>query len=273
MGFTAADELWAPLIRGGASEQIFRRLGEAMGAGILRAGERLPSEPELAVRFGVSAMTVRQSLAVLRAEGYIQTRRGRSGGSYVADDIEERIAAVARRTPFTEEQLRELTDLRRAVSGEAAALAAERRNDADIAELERSLSVVDSTTDDSGSFRMNDARFHVLTAEIARSRRLIASETEIQEELTRLIVPLPGVKGVRSSSHQGHVEIVRHISDGDAAGARLSMILHAESTFDWLIGLHLGLSGEGARAADVTTPAPAPVVTGRSDESAPRAAR
>lgn len=242
MGIRAIDELWSPVLPGGASEQIVRRLGEAMGAGVLRAGERLPSESELAQRFSVSAMTVRQSLAVLRDEGYIETRRGRHGGSFVRIDIEERIAAVASKTPFTQAQLRELTDWRCAVSGEAAALAALRGTDGGIDELRTCLCETELLTPDSGSFRMSDARFHIMTAEIAQSRRLIAAETEIQQELTNLIAPLPGVAMVRSSSHRGHVAIVQAIGERDPETARTAMIQHAESTYDWLVGLHLGQS-------------------------------
>ena len=69
----------------GAVEQIVRRVGEAIGAGILEPGAQLPPEAELAARLEVAPMTLRQALAVLRSAGFIETRRGRGGGSFVRE--------------------------------------------------------------------------------------------------------------------------------------------------------------------------------------------
>ena len=66
---TARDVALAPLQAEGAVEQIVRRLGEAIGAGVLAPGERLPSELELAAQLGVAPMTLRQALQILRYGG------------------------------------------------------------------------------------------------------------------------------------------------------------------------------------------------------------
>ena len=62
----------------------YARIGEAIGSGVLEPGERLPSEGELAARLAVAPMTLRQALAILRDAGFVETRRGRGGGSFVA---------------------------------------------------------------------------------------------------------------------------------------------------------------------------------------------
>ena len=87
---TARDVALAPLQAEGAVEQIVRRLGEAIGAGVLAPGERLPSELELAAQLGVAPMTLRQALQILRDAGFVETRRGRTGGSFVRDDLRRR---------------------------------------------------------------------------------------------------------------------------------------------------------------------------------------
>ncbi|MCR8577368.1 GntR family transcriptional regulator [Streptomyces sp. Isolate_219] len=65
---------------GGATEARYRRLAadlrEAIASGAYGPGGRLPSEEELAQQCGVSRGTVRQALAVLRADGLITSRRG-----------------------------------------------------------------------------------------------------------------------------------------------------------------------------------------------------
>ena len=104
---TARDVALAPLQAEGAVEQIVRRLGEAIGAGVLAPGERLPSELELAAQLGVAPMTLRQALQILRAAGFVETRRGRTGGSFVRDDPPA--ALVLNGEPPTRSALRELT--------------------------------------------------------------------------------------------------------------------------------------------------------------------
>jgi GntR family transcriptional regulator len=60
-----------------------------IGAGHLRPDDRLPPEGELAASLGVSRMTLRQALGSLEARGFIERRRGRSGGNFVREPLLE----------------------------------------------------------------------------------------------------------------------------------------------------------------------------------------
>lgn len=62
-------------------EQITESIRKRTMAGELQPGERLPSEPELAERYGVSRATVREALRVLEKEGVVRSRRGQ--GTFV----------------------------------------------------------------------------------------------------------------------------------------------------------------------------------------------
>ena len=97
----------------------------------------LPTEEQLAATFRVAPMTLRQALAQLRALGYVETRRGRNGGTYVLDDIAERLEHASLSSTVLASDLRDLTDWRRAVSGEASALAAVRSTPSELEELGR----------------------------------------------------------------------------------------------------------------------------------------
>src|SRR6185437_1915168 len=79
----ARDAVFAQLSDAGRAEQVARRLADAIVLGVLGAGERLPSEAELARRFGVALVTAREALGMLREAGLVETRRGRDGGSFV----------------------------------------------------------------------------------------------------------------------------------------------------------------------------------------------
>jgi GntR family transcriptional regulator len=73
-----------------AHAQIEDRLAEAISAGELQAGDRLPPERELAEDIGVSRMTLRQALDSLERRGMVVRARGRRGGTFVAEPKIER---------------------------------------------------------------------------------------------------------------------------------------------------------------------------------------
>jgi GntR family transcriptional regulator len=88
---------------GPAYAQIEDRVVEAVSAGDLRPGDRLPPERELAEQIGVSRMTLRQALQVLERRGLVRRTVGRHGGTFVAEPkIERDLTALAGLT----EQLR-----------------------------------------------------------------------------------------------------------------------------------------------------------------------
>ena len=72
--------VFTPIRQGSAVAETVARLGEAIALGLLRAGDRLPAETQLAAALGISAATLRSALAILREAGLVETRRGRGGG-------------------------------------------------------------------------------------------------------------------------------------------------------------------------------------------------
>jgi DNA-binding FadR family transcriptional regulator len=230
------DRVYAPLRAPNASELIVRRIGEAIGSGVLSPGEQLPSEIELATMLAVAPMTLRQAIAILREAGMVETRRGKHGGTFVADNVVDALAARRRRTD--ERSLRELTDWRRAVSGEAAALSAERITPSLLEWLESAASeVARQAAGGFAAFRLADSRFHLAIATAAGSDRLIAAETAVQAELGEVLAAIPApVRALRASAG-GHEPIVAAIGDRDPAAARAATLRHVEATHDWVVGL------------------------------------
>src|SRR3954470_140052 len=192
----ARELLLAPIEPSGAVEQVVRRIGEAIGAGLLAPAERLRGQVELAETLGVARMTLRQALAVLEDAGLLEIRRGRTGGAVVAPG-----PPPPALHPPPAEQRRVLTDWRRAVSGEAAALAAARRTARELETLRAAARAVERAAGDAAAFRRTDARFHVLVAELGRSRRLVAAEANLQVELAEVLAITPGPARARGVSH------------------------------------------------------------------------
>jgi DNA-binding transcriptional regulator YhcF (GntR family) len=109
------------------------QLESAIGMGLLNPGERLPPESVMAEHLGVSPLTLRQSLAVLRSKGLLGTRRGRGGGSYVAGVLPVREAEIAEQLRrHKSDDLRDLIDLAAATAGSAARLTSKRSDEQDV---------------------------------------------------------------------------------------------------------------------------------------------
>ncbi|CAB3781729.1 MULTISPECIES: FadR/GntR family transcriptional regulator [Paraburkholderia] len=220
-----------------APEAIVRRLTEAIIAGELKAGDQLPREDELARVLRVAPMTLRNALASLREMGLLVTTRGRYGGTFVASDIGEKLRKAAKSNIMTKQELRSLTDWRRAISGEACYLAAERGNQRDFSNIQSAAEEFSKCSSDVSLRRLADARLHTLIAEASKSADLVRQEIHIQEQLNSIILPLttPSLVGNTRSMH--HDSLVSAIVERDADGARRELIAHVESTFDWCVSL------------------------------------
>ena len=128
------ETVFAPVKRGDIVAETVARLGQAIGMGLLQPGDGLPPEARLADDLGISLVSLRRALEMLRGAGLVETRRGRGGGTFVTTDV-RRVVAVGDESIPTEEQLRDLVDYRCVVEGGAAALAAERATPAQIEHL------------------------------------------------------------------------------------------------------------------------------------------
>lgn len=238
----ARAAVFAPVRSGGLVEQAVRRLGEAIGHGVLTAGERLPSEADLAQRFVIAPSTLREALTILREAGYVTTRRGRHGGSFVAADLPVQPARppAAPGRWHSARELRDFTDARMALSGAAAARAAEHATEADIAGL-RALVAEMWEPVAFPEYRRADSRFHIAIASAAGSPRLSSAEAQFQSDVSELTALLPQtVKISMRISNEQHAAMVDAIAARQPDVARRLVEEHVASTRDAFIGLRLG---------------------------------
>jgi DNA-binding FadR family transcriptional regulator len=172
-------------VQTGRADQIADRLAEAVRLGLLAPGERLPAEAVLADQLGVATLTLRESLAILRDRGLVVTRRGRAGGSFVARPSSGALtrSGLAR---LTVRELRELGDLRQAVLGTTAELAARRATRLEIAALRRRVDRL-ATATTPGQRRRADSEFGIELAAAAQAPRLTQGEANLRAELGDLV--------------------------------------------------------------------------------------
>jgi len=183
----ATQAVFAPLESSSRPELVARRLTDAIVLGLLPDGEQLPGEADLAHQLGVSTVTIREALSVLRKEALIETRRGRGGGSFVRVPADGSASLARRRlAEVSLLELRDLGDLYAAIAGAAAALAARRSDAEDVRQLRRAAGqLADAQTPDSR--RRAEAQFNIQVAVAAQSARLYHEEVAMQAEFGTLL--------------------------------------------------------------------------------------
>ena len=169
----------------GLAGQVAQRLREAIQLGILLDGERLPPEARLAEQLGVSTVTLREALAVLREQGLVTTRRGRGGGTFVtAADLDSALGRRLRELSVA--GVRDLGDHRSAISAMTARLAAQRALPAEVAELQSQLDRL-RTARSASDRRRAAQQFSVAVAAAAQSPRLLTEELRLSAEVGDLL--------------------------------------------------------------------------------------
>ena len=115
------------------STEIAGQITEKIKAGALPAGTKLPSEAQIAQEFGVSRTAVREAIASLRQEGYVETHQGL--GAFVSEDFEFHAFKIDSEKLQTVEDLRSVMELRIEMEVGGAAMAARRRTKCQLAKM------------------------------------------------------------------------------------------------------------------------------------------
>ncbi|RXZ48934.1 GntR family transcriptional regulator [Agromyces fucosus] len=239
VGPGAREAVFAQLADAGRAEQVAQRLTDGIVLGVLGAGERLPSEPELARRFGVALITVREGLGILREAGLVETRRGREGGSFVvADDADHRSLISARLRGLAQVELSDMAVYFGAILAGIAERAAERASAGDAERLAGWLAAADFGT--AASARTNQGGFFLEVAVLSQSARLVREQIRLQAEFGPLLLLGLDDDEQRADAAAHDRRIVRAVAAHRPAEAR-------EAAGDLVRGLSVPLLAAKAR--------------------------
>jgi DNA-binding FadR family transcriptional regulator len=225
--------VFTPIKSRGLVDEVCGRIEQAVETGLLTSGQRLPNETELAAALGVSAVTAREALSQLRTSGLIRTARGRSGGSFIAEN-------VLPTSERAQDQLRALTRLQitdlglhyQAIAAACAGAAALRADAADVATLR---SFIPAAGDDPLSWRLSLAEFLLEVAAIARSARLARELIRLQADLGALTVLPCADEAYRGRSTTILADITADIDAHRPAAAEAGAKSLIGATTDWLL--------------------------------------
>jgi GntR family transcriptional regulator, transcriptional repressor for pyruvate dehydrogenase complex len=155
-------------------EAAIEHLTEAIERAGLRSGDRLPNEGALAAELGISKPTLRQALRVLELSGLVEVRRGKAGGVFVVTDLVPAVAifsAVKLEEDSAVDVLRARRVLERAVAHEAMRTATA----TDLAELGRTVDLLERHLGERSSVMRADAMFHRALVRACRNETIQAA--------------------------------------------------------------------------------------------------
>jgi DNA-binding FadR family transcriptional regulator len=253
-------------MRSASGEQIAERFVTAIALGEFESGQRLPTERELAVMLEVSRTTVREAIQRLQASGYVRTRRGRGGGTFVAADRGPDSDEMIRRTLVPAwADLNELLEFRQLIEQMIARTAAERRGDADIAAIRAALSAYARATTRDASL-LCDHALHQAIAAATHSSRLVELSARIRREVNFGFDAEPASPESRQRALREHPALAEAIIEGRPELAARQAAGHFALTEEMFRALHARIS---LRPGPASASGGGPVPECRSGPAAP----
>lgn len=211
------------------SAGVVDALSKRMRIGPLMAGDKLPTEAAIMKEFGVSRTVVREALSKLQAAGMVRPQRG--VGSFVVGASRAKPFHLDSSPDDSLAQAIALIELRIGLETEAAALAAQRRRDSDLAPLRAALGAFDAALDQCMDTALPDFQFHLEIARASHSPHFAA----VLEALGPTCVPTGFLRAAGGEAQSSawtndarleHLRIFDAIAQQDAETARAAMRSH-----------------------------------------------
>ncbi len=201
---------------------MVERLREHVESAGLGSGDRLPSERDLAERLGVSRSSIKQAILVLEVQGLVEIRHG--GGTYLRTDAltAEPVSTLVER----QRRLPDVLDAREAMETKLAELAALRRTEQDLVEIDSALEAMRAEIAEGLLGEEGDRRFHAAVTASAHSALLAEFMSGIAERIAESRRESLQQPDRPSQSLTQHTRIAESIRAQDAQAAREAMRAH-----------------------------------------------
>lgn len=199
---------WQPIGEGRASEAIYGQLRALITSGVLKPGDRLPSERAMMEQLHRSRPTIREALRMLEQGGYVASTHGASGAvvqELTIDGVEQPLTDMMQLNQIS---LEELGEYRAVNDGTIAGWAAQRRTAEDLEALESCLAAAEQALGEYRRFAELDVGFHSLLSR-ATENQVAMIVTEVLGKVEQHIL----LKKMETLGEAERLELARRILD------------------------------------------------------------
>lgn len=227
----------APIATQRLSDQLADRLAAQVASRTLRPGDRLPTEQQLAAAHGVSRTVVREAVHQLKSRGLLRSRQG--SGVFVAEAAAQQPLSFDPTVLASMTAVVQVVEVRRALEGEIAALAAERATPAGVAALRRALKALDAAVAAGGDGVAEDLAFHRRIAQVTGNPQFQSLLGFLEQYLREAMRVTRGNEARRHDFAEAvraeHHALVDAIAAGDATAARRAAVRHMQRAASRLV--------------------------------------
>ena len=224
------------------AHQVVESMSERIKGGVLKAGDKLPTESELVSAYGVSRTVIREAISHLQAAGLVQTQHG--VGTFVREVEPDHTFRINPGEIETVMDVLAVLELRISLETEAAGLAAARRSEEQLEQLRRALAALIENVEAAGDAASPDFQFHLQIA-LATGNRHFAG---LMGYLGTMVIPRNRVNTARLAQedkveylrrvNREHQDIFDAIARSDPEAARAAMRTHLANSRERLKRAH-----------------------------------
>jgi GntR family transcriptional repressor for pyruvate dehydrogenase complex len=209
-------------------EQIVQQIEESVLRGVLKAGDQLPAERDLALQFGVSRTAVREAVKALREKGLVEAYSGR--GTFITDGTSQAIRhSIGLMIKIGQPNgSNHLAEMRGILEPEIAALAATRIQETHLTLMREAVALMNRAQEDPDAYIEADLDFHLALAEAADNPLILSLLDSIVALLREQRIRIFQVEGGPSRGQYHHKRILQAVEQHDPEKARAAMRAHLQ---------------------------------------------
>ncbi|MBW1667866.1 MAG: FadR family transcriptional regulator [Deltaproteobacteria bacterium] len=222
--------IFIPIKQRRAFEQVAERIQDLIFQGVLKSGDKLPSEAELAKRYNVGRQTIREAMRFLEISGFIVTQKGGAGGAYIQDAILHSITiAFLNAMKLKKVTIEEALEARLEVEKIVLKKVIEKADPSDLEETKEILKLSKSKIRSKTYTGLENIKFHKALAKGSKNPILIMMVDLLMAVLDDFISKTErGYERMRSEIKE-HSDILDCVIKKDARGAEEHLAKHVLS--------------------------------------------